>query len=346
MPPSRAASRRWRWGPVASQEAIKLLGTNGGGFFNVNSSMPFENPSGLVELRPDADDPADPGGADGHVRADGGQPPPGLGDLRRDVHDVHRRRGGGLHRRDARLAGRRTPAGLAGGNLEGKEVRFGQANSALFTVITTAASCGAVTSAHDSLTGIGGRRPAVQHGHRRGRSSAGSAPGLYGMLLFVLLAVFIAGLMVGRTPEYLGKKIEAREVKLVMIGTLAVPLMVPVRHGAGGRHEVRRAVDLQPRARRASPRPSTPTPRRRNNNGSAFAGFTGYVQPNSPGNVGAFGITFADLLGGVAMLVRTVRAAGGRARGGRRAGGQEGRPGQRRDVPHRLAHLRGPPDRA
>ena len=129
----------------------------------------------------------------------------------------------------------------------------------------------------------------------------GVGSGLYGMLLFVLLAVFIAGLMVGRTPEYLGKKIEAREVKLVLIGTLFVPLVVLV------------ATALAIATKYGAPSIYNPGPQgfsetlyaytsQANNNGSAFAGYTGFVQPNAPGNAGAFGITFADLLGGLAML--------------------------------------------
>jgi potassium-transporting ATPase potassium-binding subunit len=167
-------------------------------------------------------------------------------------------------------------------------------------VITTVASCGAVNSAFDSLTGIGGLVPMFNMGTGE-VVFGGVGSGFYGMLLFVILAVFIAGLMVGRTPEYLGKKIGAREVKLVMIGTLAVPLMVlfatalavSTKYGA-------------PSIYNSGPQGFSETLyayiSQSNNNGSAFAGFTGYVQPNSPGNVGAFGITFADLLGGVAML--------------------------------------------
>ena len=245
---------------MASQESIKILGTNGGGFFNVNSSMPFENPSGLTNFLQMLMILSIPAGLTATFGRMVG----------------NRRQGWAIYARCSRCSWspwrwstspRRSgspaqdAAGLAGGNLEGKEVRFGQATSALYTVITTVASCGAVTSALDSLTGIGGLVPLFNMGTGE-VIFGGVGSGLYGMLLFVLLAVFIAGLMVGRTPEYLGKKIEAREVKLVMIGTLAVPLHGAVRHGAGGRHEVRRPVDLQPRARRASRRPSTPTPPR------------------------------------------------------------------------------------
>ena len=129
----------------------------------------------------------------------------------------------------------------------------------------------------------------------------GVGSGLYGMLLIVLLAVFIAGLMVGRTPEYLGKKVEAREVKLVLIGVLAVPLGVLVATSLGVATKYG-----APSIYNAGPQGFSETlyayTSQTNNNGSAFAGFTGFVQPNAPGNVGAFGITFADLLGGVAML--------------------------------------------
>jgi K+-transporting ATPase ATPase A chain len=192
-------------------------------------------------------------------------------------------------------------AGVLGGNFEGKETRFGMANSALWTVVTTVASCGAVNTAHDALTGIGGAVPTANM--MTGEVIFGGVgSGLYGMLLFVLLAVFIAGLMVGRTPEYLGKKIEAREVKLVALGTLAVPLLVLVTTAL--------AISTKygaPSIFNAGPQGFSETlyayTSQANNNGSAFAGYTGFVQPNAPGNVGAFGITFADLLGGVAMLL-------------------------------------------
>ena len=192
--------------------------------------MPFENPTGLSNFIEVLLDPADPGGADGDVRAHGRQPPAGLGALRGDAGDVRRRRRGRLRGRAARLAapqhaGRRIDG--AGGNLEGKEQRFGIANSR------------AVGRGHDrrlerlgelrarGLTGIGGAVPLANMATGE-VIFGGVGSGLYGMLLFVLLAVFIAGLMVGRTPEYLGKKIEAREMKLVVIGTLVVPLVVLV----------------------------------------------------------------------------------------------------------------------
>jgi K+-transporting ATPase ATPase A chain len=286
-------------GPVASQEVIKELGTNGGGFFNVNSAMPFENPSGLsnfVELVLILVIPAGLTATFGRMVGS-------------------RRQGWALYSAMLVLflAGvaiayaaeaNGTPAqhlaGIGGGNFEGKEARFGMANSALWTVVTTVASCGAVNNAHDSLTGIGGAVP-LSNMMTGEVIFGGVGSGLYGMLLFVLLAVFIAGLMVGRTPEYLGKKIEAREVKLVAMGTLAVPLLVLVTTSL--------AISTKygaPSIFNAGPQGFSETlyayTSQANNNGSAFAGYTGYVQPNAPGNVGAFGITFADLLGGITML--------------------------------------------
>jgi K+-transporting ATPase ATPase A chain len=191
-------------------------------------------------------------------------------------------------------------AGLTGGNLEGKEQRFGIANSSLFTAITTVVSAGAVNSAFESLTGIGGLVPMANLSYSE-TVFGGVGAGLYTMLLYVLLAVFIGGLMVGRTPEYLGKKIEAREIKLVSLAVIFTPLIVLVftavalatkyggpsiyNDGPQGFSETIYAYLSQA-----------------NNNGSAWAGFTGYVQPNA-GNLGAFGITFADLMGGFAMLL-------------------------------------------
>ena len=192
-------------------------------------------------------------------------------------------------------------AGLAGANLEGKEVRFGTGGTALWTAITTATSTGAVNAAFESLTGIGGLVPMVNLAY--GESVFGGVgTGLYTMLLYVLLAVFIGGLMVGRTPEYLGKKIEAREIKLVVLGLLV--------HAAG----VLVATSLATSATDyGAPSIFASGPQgfseslyaylsQANNNGSAFAGYTGYFQPE-PGNLGAHGITFADLLGGMTMLL-------------------------------------------
>ncbi len=285
-------------GPVGSQEVIKQLGTNGGGFFNVNSAMPFENPNGLTNFLEMLLILVIPAGLTATFGRMAG----------------NRRLGWALYSAMALMfvaavtivyaaETNGTPAqhlaGLAGSNLEGKELRFGDAGSALWAVVTTVASCGAVNGALDSFTGIGGAVPLanIMTGEV---IFGGVGSGLYGMLLFVLLAVFIAGLMVGRTPEFLGKSIEAREIKLVVLGTLAVPLLVlgatalaiATKYGAssiynGGPQGF--SETLYAYASQA------------NNNGSAFAGYTGFVQP-AAGNAGAFGITFADVLGGVAML--------------------------------------------
>ncbi len=191
-------------------------------------------------------------------------------------------------------------AGVVGANLEGKEQRFGTASSSLWTAVTTVTSTGAVNAALESLTGIGGLVPMANLAY--GESVFGGVgTGLYTMLLYVLLAVFIGGLMVGRTPEYLGKKIEAREIKLVV----------------ARRCWSRRWRCCWRRASRSRPTTARRRSTRRgpqgfseslyaylsqaNNNGSAFAGYTGYFQPEA-GNLGAHGITFADLLGGVTML--------------------------------------------
>jgi potassium-transporting ATPase potassium-binding subunit len=286
-------------GPAASQVAIKQLGTNGGGFFNVNSAMPFENPtafSNFVEMLFILLIPAALTLTFGRMVR-------------------NRRQGWALYAAMVAMfvAGvvvsyaaeqngspAQHAAGVSGSNLEGKEQRFGIANSALWTTATTGASNGSVNAAHESYTGAGGAVPMVNM--MTGEVVFGGVgSGLYGMLLMVLLAVFIAGLMVGRTPEYLGKKVEAREVKLVLIGTLVVPLAVlvlaalAVATGAGKES----IFDSGPQGFSESLYAYTS---QTNNNGSAFAGYTGFVQPN-PGNLGSSGITFADLLGGLAMLI-------------------------------------------
>ena len=152
--------------------------------------------------------------------------------------------------------------GSTGGNMEGKEQRFGIADSSLWTAVTTVTSCGAVNAAFESLTGLGGAVPFANLGYQRG-VFGGVGTGLYSMLLFVLLAVFIGGLMVGRTPEYLGKKIEAREIKLVSLGVLFTPLAVLlVRRRSPRRPSWASARSTPGSTRRASRRPSTPTSRR------------------------------------------------------------------------------------
>jgi potassium-transporting ATPase potassium-binding subunit len=210
-------------GPVASQEAIKMLGTNGGGFFNANSAHPFENPNALSDFVQIISIFAI-GAALTNVfgRMVGNQ---------RQGWAVFAVMGilflvgvffcywAEAHGNDALNA-----LGLTGGNMEGKEVRFGIVGSALFAVVTTAASCGAVNAMHDSFTALGGMIPLINM--ELGEVIIGGVgAGMYGMLLFVIISIFVAGLMVGRTPEYVGKKIEAKEVKMAMLAILILPLM-------------------------------------------------------------------------------------------------------------------------
>ncbi|HZR73637.1 potassium-transporting ATPase subunit KdpA [Bradyrhizobium sp.] len=210
-------------GPVASQVAIKMLGTNGGGFFNANASHPFENPTALsnfVQMLSIFVIGAALTNVFGRM----------VGNQRQGwailavmgvlflagVTVTYWSEANGTAMLDA--------LGLTGGNMEGKEVRFGIVASSLFAVITTAASCGAVNAMHDSFTALGGMIPLINM--QLGEIIVGGVgAGLYGMLLFVVLAIFVAGLMVGRTPEYVGKKIEAREVKMAMLAILVLPLM-------------------------------------------------------------------------------------------------------------------------
>jgi K+-transporting ATPase ATPase A chain len=217
-------------GPVASQEAIKILGTNGGGFFNVNSAHPFENPTPLTNFLQLVMIFAIPSGL---------------------TYTLGRMTGSQRHgwavwaamaalfvtgvvcayaaesRGNPLLNGvdQKVSATQPGGNMEGKEVRFGIANSALYATVTTDASCGAVNSMHDSFTPLGGMIPLINM--MLGEVVFGGVgAGLYGMVVFVILAVFIAGLMVGRTPEYLGKKIEAYDVKMAMLTVLIFSLII------------------------------------------------------------------------------------------------------------------------
>jgi K+-transporting ATPase ATPase A chain len=210
-------------GPVASQVAIKMLGTNGGGFFNVNAAHPFENPTALsnfVQML--------------SIFAIGAALTNVFGRM-----VGNQRQGWAIlavmgvlfiagvtvtYWAEASGTSIMHVLGLTGGNMEGKEVRFGIVASALFAVVTTAASCGAVNAMHDSFTALGGMIPLINM--QLGELIIGGVgAGLYGMLLFVVLAIFVAGLMVGRTPEYVGKKIEAREVKMAMLAILILPLM-------------------------------------------------------------------------------------------------------------------------
>ncbi|MET0968966.1 MAG: potassium-transporting ATPase subunit KdpA, partial [Tardiphaga sp.] len=210
-------------GPVASQVAIKMLGTNGGGFFNANAAHPFENPTALSNFIQMIAIFALGAAMTNVFGRMVGNPKQGWAILA--VMGVLFITGVAITY-GAEASG--TPAlhalGLDGGNMEGKETRFGIVASALFAVVTTAASCGAVNAMHDSFTAIGGMIPLINM--QLGEIIVGGVgAGLYGMLLFVVLAIFVAGLMVGRTPEYVGKKIEAREVKMAMLAILVLPLM-------------------------------------------------------------------------------------------------------------------------
>jgi K+-transporting ATPase ATPase A chain len=274
-------------GPVASQVAIKMLGTNGGGFFNANAAHPFENPTALSNF----------------VQMIS------IFSLGAALTNVFGRMVGNQRQGWAILAvmgvlfisgvivtywaeANGTTAlqalGLTGGNMEGKEVRFGIVASSLFAVITTAASCGAVNAMHDSFTALGGMIPLINI--QLGEIIVGGVgAGLYGMLIFVVISIFVAGLMVGRTPEYVGKKIEAREVKMAMLAILVLPLMYL------GWTAV--AVVLPPAVAsmaNAGPHGFTEVlyayTSQTGNNGSAFAGLTG-------------NIPFYNITGGVAMFV-------------------------------------------
>jgi K+-transporting ATPase ATPase A chain len=294
-------------GPAASQVAIKQLGSNGGGFFNTNSAMPFENPtqlSNFIEMLFILLIPAALTYTFGRMvgsRRQGWTLYAAM--LALFVVGIATAYPAEQHGSPAlREAGIQMSAqdGTTGGNLQDSEQRFGIANSALWATATTDASNGSVNSGHEAYTGIGGLVPLANMATGE-VIFGGVGSGLYGMLLFVLLTVFIAGLMVGRTPEYLGKKVEAREMKLVVIGTVFVPILVLVLTAFAIANEYG-----GPSIFNSGPHGFSETlyayTSQGNNNGSAFAGYTGFIQPNAPGNAGAFGITFADLMGGLAML--------------------------------------------
>jgi K+-transporting ATPase ATPase A chain len=211
-------------GPVASQEAIKMLGTNGGGFFNANSAHPFENPTALTNLVQMLSIFALGAGLAWCFGKAVGNTRQGWAILAAMM--VLFLAGAGItYWQEAAGNPVLHQLGVAGGNMEGKDVRFGIAASALFSVITTAASCGAVNAMHDSFTALGGMIPLFNM--QLGEIVVGGVgAGIYGFLLFALLAVFIAGLMVGRTPEYVGKKIEAKEVKLAVLAIAVLPLCI------------------------------------------------------------------------------------------------------------------------
>ncbi|QEX15107.1 potassium-transporting ATPase potassium-binding subunit [Hypericibacter terrae] len=296
-------------GPVASQLVIKMLGTNGGGFFNANSAHPFENPNAITNLIQmvlifclGAGLTMTFGRMVGNMKQ-GWALLGAMGILfLAGVLVAYWAEAGG-NAAFAHLGIDQVASSLqSGGNMEGKEVRFGIANSALFSVITTAASCGAINSWLDSMMPLGGLIPMVNM--QLGEIIIGGVgAGLYGMLLFAILAVFIAGLMVGRTPEYVGKKIESREVKMAMLAILILPLSIlgftalasvvpaglagPLNAGPHGFSEILYAFSSQTA-----------------NNGSAFGGLTG--------NTMFYNLTggFAMMLGRFGMIVPVLAIAG------------------------------------
>ncbi len=222
-------------GPVASQEAIKMLGTNGGGFFGANSAHPFENPTPLSNFLQMLSIFAIPAGLTYTLGRMTGSPRHGWAVWAAmailflcgvtTAYWAEARGNPLLHGVDQQAT-----ALQPGGNMEGKEVRFGIADSALFATVTTDASCGAINGQHDSFTPLGGMVPLVNIMLSE-TVFGGVGAGLYGILIYVVLSVFIAGLMVGRTPEYLGKKIEAYDVKMAMLVTLVFPLIILVLTG-------------------------------------------------------------------------------------------------------------------
>lgn len=291
-------------GPVASQEAIKMLGTNGGGFFNANSAHPFENPNAITNFVQMLSIFVIGfgltwtfGKAVGNTRQGWAILAAMLTIFLIGVTIVYAQEAAG----NPMLHG----LGVAGGNMEGKEVRFGIAASALFSVVTTAASCGAVNAMHDSFTALGGMVPLfnIQLGEV---VVGGVGAGIYGFLLFAILAVFVAGLMVGRTPEYVGKKIEAREVKLAVLAIAVLPLIIlgftaiasvtqaglagPLNKGPHGFSEILYAFTSAT-----------------GNNGSAFAG----LSANTPFYNGMLGV--AMWIGRFFVIVPMLAIAGGLA---------------------------------
>lgn len=322
-------------GPVASQEAIKLLGTNGGGFFNANSSHPFENPgalTNLVQMLAIFLIPAALCFAFGDAVGDARQGRAILWTMA-SIFVVcvaivmWAETQGNPH-----LLALGADSAL---NMEGKESRFGILASALFSVVTTAASCGAVNAMHDSFTALGGMIPMwlMQIGEV---VFGGVGSGLYGMLLFVLLAVFIAGLMIGRTPAYLGKKIDVREMKLTALAILVTPALVLLGTALAMMTDAGRAGMLNPGIHGFS-EVLYAVSSAANNNGSAFAGLSANtpfwnlllafcmlvgrfgviipvlaiagslvsknIQPVTPGTLPTHGALFIGLLIGTVLLV-------------------------------------------
>lgn len=310
--PATTPTQTLPMGPVASQEAIKILGTNGGGFFNANSAHPYENPTPLVNFLQMLSIFLIPGAlciAFGCI----------VGDERQGwtvfaamavlfvtfaIAAIGFEQQGNplLAKVGSGDTASVTTTALTDGNMEGKEVRFGIADSALFATITTAASCGAVNSMHDSFTPLGGAVPLVmiQLGEV---VFGGVGSGLYGMLIFAVLAVFIAGLMIGRTPEYLGKKIESHEMKMTSIAILATPLLVLVGTAIAVMTEAGRAGIANPGAHGFA-EILYALSSAANNNGSAFAG----LSANTPFYNGLLGT--AMWFGRFAVIIPVLAMAG------------------------------------
>ncbi|GLT21980.1 potassium-transporting ATPase potassium-binding subunit [Zoogloea oryzae] len=277
--PAETNTQTLAMGPVASQEAIKLLGTNGGGFFNANSAHPYENPTPLanfIEMLAIFLIPAALCVTFGRLVGDERQGWAVLAAMTLmfvamawSAMTFEQQGNPGLA---ALGVDQGVSASQPGGNMEGKETRFGIADSALFATVTTAASCGAVNAMHDSFTPLGGLVPLanMQLGEV---VFGGVGTGLYGMLVFAILAVFIAGLMIGRTPEYLGKKIEAYEMKMSSIAILVTPLLVLLGTAVAVMTEAGRAGIANPGAHGFSEILYALTSAA-NNNGSAFAGLS------------------------------------------------------------------------
>jgi K+-transporting ATPase ATPase A chain len=311
-------------GPVASQEAIKMLGTNGGGFFNANSAHPFENPtplSNFIQLLSIFVIPAGLTYTFGKMVKDTRQGWAIFAAMSvlflAGVFVAYPAEQSGNPILSSLGIENHATASQPGGNMEGKEVRFGIANSALFATVTTDASCGAVNSMHDSFTPLGGLVPLVNI--ELGEVVFGGVgAGIYGMLMFAILTVFIAGLMVGRTPEYLGKKIEQKEVKMVMLAVLVLAGSILLFSGTGAVIQFAKNSWMNP------PGPATENLGNHGphglseilyaytsgtgNNGSAFGG----ISPNTPWYNLSIGM--AMLIGRFLMIIPLLAVAGSLAR--------------------------------
>ena len=328
-------------GPVASQEAIKIFGTNGGGFFNANSAHPFENPtplSNFVQMLSIFAIPAALCVTLGEMVARGASADPRLASMGRrhgwavfgamtliavaGVAAIHGSEQGGnpaLVREGVSAA---ASAIDPGGNMEGKEVRFGIADSALFAEVTTAASCGAVNSMHDSYTPLGGLVPMlnIQLGEV---VFGGVGAGMYGVLVYVLLAVFLAGLMVGRTPEYLGKKIDSRDIRMASLYILIPAFTILILTAVATMTEAGRAGILNTAAADVPGTDWKPHPHglsevlyaassAAGNNGSAFAGLTAYSKDHPA--FYSLGLGLAMFLGRFPLILAVLAVAGNMAR--------------------------------